>query len=59
MAFPNERYDKEVAALMEADLWGNHPEHPRLDWRIEVGLGHTQLGYWRWVQHQIDARRES
>jgi hypothetical protein len=58
-AAPELSYDEEVTALMSADLWNSHPDHSRVDWRIEAGLGHTQLGYWPWVQHQIESRRMS
>jgi hypothetical protein len=59
MISPHGNYDQEVASCMEVDLWGDHPDHPRVDWQVEVGMGNTQLGYWQWVQHRIDSWRES
>lgn len=30
-------------------IWGEHPDHPSADWRIEVENQDTRLGYWDWV----------
>lgn len=32
-----------------------HDEYPRSEWRIAVAGECTLLGYWEWVQHQIEA----
>lgn len=29
--------------------WGEHPEAPLCDWRLEVANNDTRLGYWEWV----------
>lgn len=34
--------------------WGEHPEYVRSDWKYEVTNGDTSLGYWVWVENQID-----
>lgn len=34
--------------------WGSHPEFPATDWRREVADGDTRLGYWDWVECQIE-----
>lgn len=32
-----------------------HPDFPRDDWRYEVGNNDTVLGYWEWVEHQVES----
>lgn len=32
---------------------GEHPLFSRQDWRSEVALGDTSIGYWDWVERQI------
>jgi predicted oxidoreductase len=39
-------------------LWGEHPKHTRCDWREEAYSRHTQLGYWEWVTHRLEERKE-
>ena len=34
--------------------WGECPAYPRADWRYEVANGDTNLGYWEWLQHQLE-----
>lgn len=34
--------------------WGKHPTHKIDDWQYLVSNGDTRLGYWEWVQAQID-----
>lgn len=29
--------------------WGEHPEHTRWGWQLDVDEGNTSLGYWEWV----------
>jgi hypothetical protein len=46
-----------VAALIVdngGDLWGEHPKHPKSDWRYEVENGDTMLGYWEWAKCKLD-----
>jgi hypothetical protein len=45
----------QVAGLMASDIWSEVPEHPRSAWLAEAMAGNTQLGYWDWVHHQIQA----
>lgn len=35
--------------------WSQHPAFPMRMWREEVSAGDTVLGYWEWVEHQIEA----
>jgi hypothetical protein len=34
--------------------WGEHPDYPARDWKHEVVDGNTRLGYWDWVEAQIE-----
>jgi hypothetical protein len=35
-------------------VWGSHPQFPREGWKDEVNEGSTNLGYWDWVDNQLD-----
>lgn len=35
--------------------WGEHPKHPREDWRYDVVNGDTNAGYWDWVLGAINS----
>jgi hypothetical protein len=35
-----------------------HPDYPLIDWRDEVQNMYTTLGYWDWVEHQLEANRD-
>lgn len=48
-------YCDEIMAIYAKDIWGEHPDFSRTEWGVEAGERNTQLGYWDWVQHQIDA----
>ena len=37
---------------------GEHPDFDRLDWKSEVSFDETQLGYWEWVVHRVQASQE-
>lgn len=37
---------------------GEHGNHPRSDWRYEVANGDTTLGYWEWVEQQIESHAD-
>ena len=39
-------------------VWSEYPGHARQDWQYEVGNGDTVLGYWAWVEHQVEAAAE-
>lgn len=57
--FDNPAYDDEKTIILtpvgkDVDLWGEDPAYLREDWRLDVGNGDTNLGYWDWV----DNRRE-
>lgn len=34
--------------------WGEHPAFNRRHWKNEVANGDTQIGYWQWVQSEIE-----
>ena len=38
-----------------SNLWNDVQEFPRSEWRREVCDGNTNLGYWEWVEHQLEA----
>jgi hypothetical protein len=38
-------------------FWGAHPEYPVADWQYEVGNDETRLGYWEWVQNEIEMKK--
>jgi hypothetical protein len=40
------------------DVWGQDDRFPRADWKFEVADGATGLGYWEWVDHQIEANQD-
>lgn len=48
-----------VAALRsEGGLWwADYYWAPRTDWQAAVASGDTQLGYWDWVEHRIEAEK--
>lgn len=37
---------------------GEHPNFDRLDWKSEASFDETQLGYWEWVVHRVQASQE-
>uniref|UniRef100_A0A6M3IMI3 Uncharacterized protein n=1 Tax=viral metagenome TaxID=1070528 RepID=A0A6M3IMI3_9ZZZZ len=39
----------------EKNVWDENPEYPRSDWKDEVNNDDTNLGYWDWVEHQIES----
>jgi hypothetical protein len=45
-----EKYD-----TLSAEGWGKHPYFTREDWQSDVAMGDTRLGYWPWVEHQIES----
>lgn len=44
--------DTQLRLLMDEDVWGEYPQHPRDDWRYEVMNDDTNLGYWEWVANK-------
>lgn len=42
-----------------ADWSFEDSEYPRVDWQTEVGMDDTQLGYFDWVIHKLEAAIES
>jgi hypothetical protein len=45
------------AATGKISYWEDDPEYPSVDWKYEVTLGNTRLGYHEWVGHERDAKR--
>ncbi len=35
--------------------WGEYPDHPVEDWKVEVANDDTRLGYWDWVSIREDS----
>jgi len=33
--------------------WGDHPNYPLKEWKLEVSEGDTRLGYWEWVEGML------
>lgn len=53
-------FDPEDVILL-VEQYGIHGECPkwtREEWRLEVAERNTQLGYWEWVLHSIEADDE-
>lgn len=49
----------EVEALLEKHggergYWGEHPEHPRSDWKYLVANDEESGSYWSWVARQLE-----
>ena len=46
---------REAIAALES-RWGvEHEYYDREDWKQDVSAGDTKLGYWEWVQHNIES----
>lgn len=39
--------------------WGDHPVHPVSEWKQEVQVDNTRLGYWEWVAILLELEEES
>lgn len=37
-----------------AGFWEDYPRYPVEDWKHEVKNDDTRLGYWQWVESQIE-----
>lgn len=44
-----------VRQLKSSDCWAEDATFPREAWRSEAGEGDTQLGYWDWVEAQVES----
>lgn len=53
------RVRKAMHARDRADWNFEDKDYPRVDWQVEVGMGDTQLGYFDWVIHKLEALIES
>ena len=40
------------------DTWSEHPKYPRSWWNQEAGNDDTHIGYWDWVESQIEQNGE-
>ena len=43
--------------MEELDYWSEHPDYPLEDWKYEVQSNDTRMGYWEWVQSEIEAAK--
>jgi hypothetical protein len=48
-----------VQYMKNTDMWGQDPFHDRKEWKDAVATGDTQLGYWDWLQSNLEADAES
>lgn len=48
----------ETRALEADNVWGEHPDWEREGWRTDVANNDTNLGYWDWVCHKIEAHHQ-
>ena len=43
----------EAARLREKyGHWGEHPDHPLVDWQDDAADGSTRQGYWEWCANR-------
>ncbi|GAB0154619.1 hypothetical protein [Marinobacterium sp. BA1] len=50
-----EELQAKYEALDTSEGWAQHPRYEREDWQHEAAEGNTQLGYWDWVMHALEA----
>ena len=48
----------ELDELKRKDLWGELPSEPRSAWREDVADENTQLGYWDWVERNLEMKED-
>jgi hypothetical protein len=53
-----ETHKQPKAAIAKISHWEDDPEFPSVDWKYEVTLGNTRLGYHEWVEHERYANKE-
>jgi hypothetical protein len=53
-----ETHNQAKAHTAKISHWEDDPEYPSDDWKYEVTLGHTRLGYHEWVEHERDVNKE-
>ena len=51
---PDEKNDTRPLRQRVEDLWASDPAYPKEDWVAEVQNADTHLGYWEWVEDQIE-----
>lgn len=44
----------EVLRMRDENMWGSHEGWPVEDWQREVAEDNTRLGYWEWVEANVD-----
>lgn len=47
------RYSKPLRETVD-DLWSSHEQFPKEQWKAEVANDDTHLGYWEWVESQLE-----
>lgn len=47
-----------VLEAYDEDVWAEFPgeDFSRWNWRQQIASQSTQLGYWEWLQHQVDVQ---
>ena len=55
----DERIKVAEEAREQADWGYEDSDYSRDDWKVEVGMSSTQLGYFDWVIHKLEAVVES
>lgn len=53
-----ETYKHSKADTAKISYWEDDPEFPSDDWKYEVTIGNTRLGYRDWVEHERDAKKQ-
>lgn len=51
-------YKHAKAATAKISYWKDDPDFPADDWKYEVTLGNTRLGYHEWVEHERAAQKD-
>jgi hypothetical protein len=50
-----ETHSAAAKKLVEENIWNSYWLFPRSDWQYETANGDTSLGYWNWVDNQIES----
>lgn len=41
------------------DYWDDHKDFPDEQWRLQVSIGLTRLGYWMWVKKELGHQKKT
>ena len=53
-----ETHKQAKVTTAKISYWKDDSEFPSDDWKYEVTIGNTRLGYHQWVAHERDANKE-